>query len=174
MCQLPRIQLTNYMQPLSRALKQNRSLKLLRLSGNSLRDTSVLESLAVNEGLEVLDWCGNKLDERGLLILSQSLSQNRTLRSLNIKSNAFSYLHGLDLSTNDTLCHLSHTCRGPEAKQIAFICNLNAAGRRLLRLQDPIPLGLWPLVLARCSSKADVLLYFVQNMSSLWVKQHDH
>ena len=104
--------------------------------------------------------------------LCERLSQNRTLRSLNLKSNAFSSLHGLDLSTNDTLCHLSHTCRGPEAKQIAFICNLNAAGRRLVRLADPIPLGIWPIVLARCSSNADALHYFVQNISSLWMKQH--
>ena len=171
MCQLPRIQNTQYLQPLSQALTRNLSLKVLRLSGNSLRDTSLLESLAVNKGLEVLDWYGNNLDEKGLLILSHSLTQNRTLRSLNLKSNAFTSLHGLNLSTNDTLCHLSHTCRGLEAKQIAFICNLNAAGRRLVRQKDPIHLGLWPLVLERCTNNVDAILYFVQNIPSLWTKQ---
>lgn len=168
MCQLPRIQHTQYLQPLSHALTKNRSLKVLRLSGNSLRDTSLLESLTLNQGLEVLDWYGNNLDERGLLTLSHALSQNRTLRSLNLKSNAFTSLHGLDLSGNDTLCHISHTCRGPEAKQIAFICNLNAAGRRLVRQPEPIHLGLWPIVLARCTDNVDAILYFVQNTPSLW------
>ena len=173
MCQIPRIQHRQYMQPLSHALTKNQSLKILRLSGNSLRDTSLLKSLAVNKGLEVLDWYGNHLDDRGLLTLSHALSQNRTLRSLNLKSNTFTSLHGLDLSTNDTLCHVGHTCRGPEARQIAFQCNLNAAGRRLVRQEDSINLGLWPMVMARCSDNADALFYFVRNTPSLWTKREN-
>lgn len=170
MCQLPRTKRPLSVEPLGRALRVNRSLKALRLSGNALRDASFLgDTLAVNTGLEVLDWCGNSLDEPGLLRLGRALSQNCTLKSLNLKSNPFPSLELLDMSPNDTLCQFTHSCRGPAAQQIAFLCELNAAGRRLVR-ENPPSLGLWALAMERCHNNADALYYFLQNAPILWMK----
>ena len=168
-CQLPR---TGHptplsVEPVSRAIRINRSLRVLRLSGNEIREVSLLESLAVNQSLECLDWCGNGVDVDGIAVLNHALTFNRTLHSLNLKSNRFQALKLLNLSTNDTLCHLGHSCRGPEAQEIAFLCRLNSAGRRLLR-ERPQTLGLWPLVLERCHQDVDVLHWFVQNVPTLW------
>ena len=170
-CQLPR---TGHhpplsVQPLSRALRINRSLRCLRLSGNEIRDLSLLESLAVNQSLECLDWCGNGVDVDGLAVLNHALTFNRTLRSLNLKSNRFQSLELFNnlLSTNDTLYHLGHSCRGPEAQEIAFWCRLNAAGRRLLR-DSPTTSGLWPVVLQRCTHDVDAIHWFLRNVPVLW------
>ncbi len=169
-CLLPRIQHADFLEPLSRALKLNRSLKSLHLSGNALQDVSLMQSLEVNIGLEELDWNGNSLDEQGLFVLSRALSHNRTLKCLNLKSNAFTSLHHLDLSANFTLRHLTTSCRGPEAQHISFLCEMNAAGRRLVR-DNPTHLGLWAIVLERCNDNLDALLYFLKNTPSIWMKK---
>lgn len=154
---------------LSHALRINRSLKVLRLSGNEIRDTSLLESLEHNHGLECLDMCSNRIEEDGLVQLSHSLSFNRTLNSLNLKSNQFQSLTLLNLWKNDTLCHFDHSCRSTtaEAQTIAFLCRLNSAGRRLLR-ENPKMVGLWPYVIERCQQDVDVLYWFLRNIPILW------
>jgi hypothetical protein len=166
-CQLPRICHPMSVEPLSRALRTNQFLKLLRLSGNEIMETSMLECLAVNQRLECLDWCGNGLEEDRLALLSHALSRNRTLKSLNIKSNRLKSVELLNLSANDTLCHLGHSCRGPGVHEIAFWCRLNAAGRRLLRDQ-PTCSSLWPMVIKRCNQDSDAIYWLIRNVPLLW------
>lgn len=172
-CQLPR-PMELCVRPLTRALCSNTSLKCLRLSGNALRDCTLLgDALKVNTGLEVLDWCGNALDAKGLEAVSRALEENQTLQSLNLKSNQFDSLNGLTMSGNDTLRDLSHTCPRltPQAQQIAFWCRLNAAGRSLLR-HNPRQVGVWPLVLERSRDDVEALYFLIRNAPVLWTRQH--
>jgi hypothetical protein len=166
-CQLPRSGIPLSVEPLSTALRINPSLRILRLSGNEIMEPSMLESLAVNQSLECLDWCGNGMEDHDLALLSHALSFNRTLKSLNLKSNRFQSLDMLNLSSNDTLCHLGHSCRGPKAQEIAFRCRLNAAGRRLLR-ENPTTIGLWAVVIEHCNQDRDAIQCFLQNNPVLW------
>mmetsp|Transcript_122433 Transcript_122433/g.353916 ORF Transcript_122433/g.353916 Transcript_122433/m.353916 type:complete len:437 (+) Transcript_122433:55-1365(+) len=167
-CQLPRMECPLPVHLLCRALETNRSLLSLRLSGNAIRDVSLLgQTLALNKGLQSLDWCGNCLNLEGLELLSRSLAQNRTLRSLNIKSNRIATLDGLDLSPNDTLCNLGHSCRGPEVQHIDHICHLNTIGRRLIR-ESPASSAIWPLVLQKCKGNVDDLNYFIRNAQNMF------
>jgi Ran GTPase-activating protein (RanGAP) involved in mRNA processing and transport len=175
-CQLPRVKRPFPVKLLGRALGINQSLKALRLSGNAMQDESFLgDMLTANKGLEVLDWCGNGLQEPGLRRLGRAIAHNCTLKSLNLKSNPFSSLEPLLLDVampaNDTLCQLSHSCRGPAAQHIAFLCELNTAGRRMVR-ENPSHLALWPLVMERCHDNVDALYFFVQNAPIIWVKSH--
>lgn len=166
-CQLPRTGTMLSVEPLSQALRLNTSLRSLRLSGNAIQERSMIHSLAYNRGLEYLDWCGNSLKEDGLRELGTALSFNRTLRSLNLKSNKFDSLDSLDVSQNDTMFHLGHNCRDTKAQEIAFWCRLNTAGRHFVR-DNPNAQGLWPFVIEHCNLDLDAIHFFIRNTPVLW------
>jgi len=170
-CQLPRpmSEPPLSVEPLGEALKANTSLKTLRVSSNLLRNTSLLgDIVAVNKGLEHLDWSANCLDEEGLGRLDEALSRNRCLRTLNLKSNTFSSLQRLaeGFKKNDTLVQLDHSC--PAATRIDYSCALNAAGRRLVREEPCRVQRFWPIVLERSNTSADVLFYFMRSVPTIW------
>lgn len=170
-CQLARSDSPLPVHLLAKALETNTQLESLRLSGNNLRGTDLLgKELAYNRNLLHLDWCGNYLQSDDLLELNRTLNINQSLRTLNIKSNLFSDLSGIDLSQNDTLFRLDHSCRRGTSERVESICRLNRAGRRFLRREPPNN-GVWPLVLARSTADPDMLFYVLRNAPSIWTER---
>ncbi|KAG7362017.1 leucine rich repeat LRR-containing protein [Nitzschia inconspicua] len=161
------------------ALQYNKTLKVLRLAGNSLGNANVqllARALAKNTSLNDLDLSANSVGDRGLEALIQTMEQNQALTTLSLKYNAFADLSCLEAvlrSHNYSLQRLHHSCkvRSPSmtttadgsrstatvmvsgGERISYYLRLNQGGRILLKKDENCtPLGLWPMVLERNSN----------------------
>jgi Ran GTPase-activating protein (RanGAP) involved in mRNA processing and transport len=75
-------------EPIAEALKTNKSLKILNLSRNRIRDqgaTALSFALRINDTLESLDVSWNEIGAPGAVSIADTLLVNQTLLDLNIE-----------------------------------------------------------------------------------------
>jgi hypothetical protein len=154
---------------IAQALRFNQSCKSLDLSHNRLDDEDLfglIEALVDNTTLESLNLSSNQFTRAGMEAFAQNLNHMRGLRNLRLVHNSFDSAAALleALKSNrelQTMCIDRHL---PEYMEIQYYLTLNRGGRRLI-LQSNVPLGLWPLVLERCSGwklSHDVMFHFLE------------
>mmetsp|Transcript_13880 Transcript_13880/g.21555 ORF Transcript_13880/g.21555 Transcript_13880/m.21555 type:complete len:442 (+) Transcript_13880:114-1439(+) len=82
------------------ALELNSTIQKLKLSGTNISQggEAMVEALALNKSLEVLDMSRNLLDDVVVTKLARSLKLNTSLRQLSLRSNSFSTIGALCLS----------------------------------------------------------------------------
>jgi Ran GTPase-activating protein (RanGAP) involved in mRNA processing and transport len=175
---------------LAPALHSNTSLKKLGLSNTSLQDDDVMclvDALLHNTTLQDLDLSDNrKVSDVALLHLAQRLPRLH-LVTLNLRKlqnrGSESVLQAMaeGMRDNDTLQLLRiHYWRHVQyTRQILFCANANRGGRRILRQQETVPLGVWPHVMERAFRKSyfcplaqqagiDNTYYLLRNAPVLW------
>jgi hypothetical protein len=118
-------------------------------------------ALAVNTSLTTLDLSLNKLGVDTIDKLAESLYHNTSLRTLNLQGNdAFRTIAGVKtllavVRESSGLDRVETSRPDPPwsdlyDRELQWYTHLNWGGRRLLEDQDArVPLGLWPLLLAR-------------------------
>jgi hypothetical protein len=154
----------------------NHGLKYLNLSCNCILDCDIIEKLLKLSGLTGLEgldmsfnWIGN--DEISRIV--NGLNENTSLRHLNV--------FGCQRITDDGLSLLLECISGSNAslwelqapewndrasklkRQISYWLKLNKAGRCLLKKQDCVAPGLWPLALEKVNSQPDSLFHFLRH-----------
>ena len=144
------------------ALRTNRLLTFLNLSGNRINDDDLDQiacSLTDNSSLQKLAINDNHITDRGVQTLSIYLPQMAGLRELWLFENLFGVEGAqallIALRVNVVLERLHITLNEDGEllqlqRQIGFYLHLNLGGRRLLR-ERSVPAGLWPLVIERAS-----------------------
>lgn len=175
---------------LAPALHSNTSLKKLGLSNTSLQDddvTCLVDALLHNTTLQDLDLSDNrKVSDVALLHLARHLPR-LNLVTLNLRKlqnrGSKSVLQAMaeGMRDNDTLQLLRiHYWRHVQyTRQILFCANANRGGRRILRQQETVPLGVWPRVMERAFRKQyfcplaqeagiDNIYYLLRNAPVLW------
>jgi hypothetical protein len=166
------------------------SLKKLGLSNTSLQDDDVMslvDALLHNSTLQDLDISDNrKVSDVALLHLAQHLPRLH-LVTLNLRKmqnrGSESVLQAMaeGMQDNDTLQLLRiHYWRHVQyTRQILFCANANRGGRRILRQQETVPLGVWPHLMERAFRKhyfcplaqqagIDNVYYLLRNAPVLW------
>jgi hypothetical protein len=146
---------------LAPALLENRSMRFLDLSSNNLTDIDVAciaSALSENSALEELKLVNCSITNRGAKIIANKLPRMTGLKGLWLHDNPFDKDGALYLlEAMRTNMHMEQLIlpRGREnslddiQREIEYYSMLNRGGRRLLRSQNNIPLGLWPRVLGR-------------------------
>lgn len=168
----------------------NSSLKKLGLSNTSLQDNDVIclvDALLHNTTLQDLDLSDNRnVSDVAVLHLALHLPRLH-LVTLNLRKlqnrGSESVLQAMaeGMRDNDTLQLLRiHYWRHVQyTRQILFCANANRGGRRLLRQQETVPLGVWPHVMERAFRKQyfcplaqragiDNTYYLLRNAPVLW------
>ena len=129
-------------------------LRALYLSLNLIGTEGALSlatAIAVHgEQLELLELSGNRITNQGGEALVRTMSTCFKWTDLTLTTN---------LISNFSLL-----------RRARFYGKLNAAGRYLL-LDQNLPRGLWPHVLARMNLRLDVRFYFLQRLPELFVPQ---
>lgn len=173
----------------------NTCLKILGLGGNSLRDETMSDLVAMltqNQTLEKLDLSENQFTNQGIRILAEGLPNMQGLRYLDLEGNRFDQ-RGLQLLADATVCnqileaiHLDETlARSSIGRRLGFYLDLNWGGQRFLLGRQsqsrPVPLPLWPLVLERAQRgtksnelniqrtpiAADIIFFFLKSGQNL-------
>jgi hypothetical protein len=116
--------------PIFSALETNKTLKKLNVKGCYLLEEinaahNLAQLLRNNSTLQTLDLRENGLNKKNAPVLLAAIQTNQSLECLRLEYYQFS----------------------KASMQLKFYPHLNWAGRRLLN--QPVPLALWPLVLAR-------------------------
>jgi hypothetical protein len=151
---------------LAQVLRSNSSeVTHLDLSGNGIFSwpgmADLSAALAVNTSLTTLDLSLNKLGVDTIDKLAEALCHNKTLRTLQLQGNdAFRTIAGAKallaaVWESPGLDRVETSRPDPPwsdfyDRKLEWSTHLNWGGRRLLEDQDArVPLGLWPLLLAR-------------------------
>jgi hypothetical protein len=163
------------------AMRSNCSLQSLDLSFNMLYDDDIQNLVAAlshknNTTLKLLNLMSNQLTNKGISTIATNLPQWKGLQNLIVTCNRFgeegarSLLDGLQENTE--LTHLGMPRGFAVSEDIQHLLALNQGGRKLLLQTKHVPLGLWPLVLARVNEKnqsisllttrATVMFYLLQ------------
>jgi Ran GTPase-activating protein (RanGAP) involved in mRNA processing and transport len=165
-----------------------KSLKILQIGGNNLRDKNMYDvatMLVQNGCLEQLDLSSNRFTDEGIQLLAENLGRMKRLRVLDLEGNDLS-VKGVrhlrdNICSNKTIVAieideaLSNTQDG---RCLALHLDLNWGGQRILvekQQHASFPLSLLPSILARANnwdkdkesferepSSADVILHFVK------------
>jgi hypothetical protein len=140
---------------LGRALRNNTTLKKLRLGDNSLNDRSIqgfVEPVLLQSNVQELYLRGNRISDDGIQHIAQHLRQNTNLKRITLQGNRFGETGARALLEalryNMELEFLSLPGELQCGKQIFHLLQLNKGGRRLLGA-DNAPLELWPLIFER-------------------------
>jgi hypothetical protein len=142
------------------AMRSNCSLESLDLSFNMLYDDdmpNLVVALTKNTTLKLLNLMSNQLTTKGISTIAKYLSRWKGLQKLIVACNRFgeegarSLLDGLQENTE--LTHLGMPRGFSVSEDISHLLSLNQGGRKLLLQKEHVPLGLWPLVLARVNEK---------------------
>jgi hypothetical protein len=143
---------------LTSALAQNKSLRTLSLSYNSIDEEAMeflAEALTQNCTLQNLELKNSNITSRGLQLFTVRLREMHGLTTINFsgtqkfEDDDLKYLIE-GLRTNVTLESIVLPRSNAESSEIDHYLDLNKGGRKLLR-SDHVPLGLWPLVLERAT-----------------------
>lgn len=175
-----RISDQNEIEALAQALTTNTSLTHLYLDHNNIDSegaASLARALGDNETLQVLQLSSNQVCDDGARSLAVMLANNTTLTKLCLQRNKITS-HGVEslleyLQSNVTVEYLdldkhhSNEEASSVHQELEFVLQTNRAGRRLLRRQHEVQLGLWAHVLGRISHQSDMVNYFVKEMPSL-------
>ena len=162
---------------MAKALRTNTTLRMLRLAGNRLNESTVsmlAKSLSHNTSIYDLDLAGVDLTNTSHRDLLHALRINQTIRYINIKYNPeiddLSQWVTVLRSDNVGLQHLEHSIRSPissrgrehliqQRNELSYLLHLNRCGRKMLRMNygsdsdRVIPLSLWPTILRRSMTK---------------------
>jgi hypothetical protein len=145
----------------------NKSLKVLQLAGNGLKDgfiESMLDIFGENNSLEELNLFGNCMTDRGIHLIIRKLSTFKRLRSLWLGHNYFSHTAQQSLleamRTNFVLEELNIRTLDNDPRleaiqqQLDYHARLNRGGRRIFASDISfLPMGIWPLILERANQK---------------------
>lgn len=145
--------------PIIDALKNNRTLKHLQISGNNVNNED-MERLAQvlaseNSSLQGLSLPANSIRDEGLHSFRTRLSIMKGLRYLDLMRNHFS-----ENAKNEIIEELKENFEierldldGNFSSTKSFYLALNKGGRRLQRASG-VPVGLWPVVFERANNLA--------------------
>jgi len=140
------------------ALHRNCTLRTLDLSNCRLDDEDVIilgRMLCECKHISELFIARNKITDMGISALARMLPNIRSLRRLSLWGNPFD-----DQGAQALALGMSQNCEIEDvdlfrnffcSDKILLYTHLNRAGRRLLLTEQPIPLGVWPLVLSRAN-----------------------
>jgi hypothetical protein len=173
------------------SMTSNLCLQELDLSFNMLTIHEIyglVRSLKTNVTLQSLNLMNNQLDDKAIQYIGEQLPHMKGLRRLDITANRFGD-QGADalyngLKKNVCLTHLLMPLGFAAQDDIMYLLALNKCGRRLLlynsqhgaedsrSCRPSLPLGVWPLILARVnmlskhemsqSMKASALFFLLQ------------
>lgn len=158
----------------------NRSLTELYLDHNDIDAEGAIalaNMLKENETLQVLQLSSNHVHDEGARAFAQALANNTTLKRLMLERNQITS-RGVEsllqaMESNVTIQHLQVDKHQTTVHQeLKFALETNRAGRRLLRQQHNVPLGLWSHVLGRSSKQADMIYYFLKELPNLCRRQN--
>jgi hypothetical protein len=138
------------------ALRTNTSITSLDISGNTFSDEAVKAlavCLSVNSTLETLDVSESEITETGMDYFAEHFCDFKGLKTFNLAGNAWNASIGKcfaqGLENNRRLVSLGPIASCPSSERIEHFLDLNVAGR--CALQNDIPLGVWPQLLARAN-----------------------
>mmetsp|Transcript_78861 Transcript_78861/g.229035 ORF Transcript_78861/g.229035 Transcript_78861/m.229035 type:complete len:437 (+) Transcript_78861:205-1515(+) len=142
---------------LSRALVASASISILDLSNCRLEDDDaiLLGQMLCQSSSTILELfiARNRITDEGIISLAAMLPHFTSLRRLSLWGNPF-FDEGAraladGMAENYQILDLGLFRHFSSSDSIMMSTQLNRAGRRLLHVQDPVPLGLWALVFAR-------------------------
>lgn len=154
---------------LSQALTNNQVLRKITIDYSRIDNSSACllgHSLAGQTSLQELNLRCNKIGDEGAIAIASGLSANSCLSSLDLSGNPLgmignrALLHCLNPTTPNAVPNLSlqhiflGSLRSPgydsgTIQKIHFYTALNRCGRQALRMEEEIPLGLWPHILSQ-------------------------
>jgi Ran GTPase-activating protein (RanGAP) involved in mRNA processing and transport len=154
---------------LAHMLLTNTSLCDLNLSCNSIGSfgaSSIASALEHNDTLLRLSLRRNNIDGTGASVFGSKLASMRGLKELVMVNNPIDQkgstdlLEGLRKNMEIVYLQIGDSESQHVLKEIFHWIRLNQAGRRIFRQSD-LPAAIWPAMLARLTSDADVLFHFL-------------
>jgi hypothetical protein len=149
------------------------SLKSLNLVSRGIGNSgayALAAALKRNCTLEDLDLYNNEIGDEGITALAGALLSNRSIKSIDVGG---TQNDGLTAETetailkaierNTSLRYFGVKGMSPMTSgKVGYLLLLNRGGRRILSSRSHVPLSYWPRILAKSSSKADVLFFFLR------------
>ena len=170
----------DYWISLAKALQHNTRLQDLTLDNVGFGDQpmcALAKSLVHNTTLSLLDLSRNHIGDVGRRVFLDHLSSMRGLKELEFGDDSPSVYYkrtrkdqeyatqiagDLERANNYVLEKLSYMDDMDKSER--FYLDLNKYGRRLLMMEEEVPIGLWPLVLSQLAQDDDnvhLLHYFL-------------
>mmetsp|Transcript_6131 Transcript_6131/g.11332 ORF Transcript_6131/g.11332 Transcript_6131/m.11332 type:complete len:384 (-) Transcript_6131:243-1394(-) len=157
-------------------------LKQLNLSCNCILDGDMIGGfLESSNNLKILDLGFNWLGDQEVEEICKGLRSNTSLEELNLFGCRRISNRGLRtildcVKHHNTSLHKVHVKAFDEegerlVREIDHWVSLNKAGRYLMKSQDPVPVGLWQLVLEKSSRQPGSLFFLIREASPKMLHQ---